>query len=394
MTPRERVRAALNHTQPDFTPCDYYATPEIHQALIDHFGLSTESSRAIAMNGSATTLADSGVAERLGTDIRYISPPYIGPPLATFDDDSSMNFWGIRRRPMPNEYGEYAEPIGTPYAAWTTVEEAEKFPWPSPDWFDYGAISSMCAEYPDLAIVTGGMHVQDFINGVAFGRGVERVLLDIALEDPVFLYLVEKRHRFYQAYVERILEAGGGRIDLVMCSDDFGSQRGLLISPASFDKLFAAKKKDLFDLVHAHGAHVTHHCCGSSRTLIPRFIQCGMDCLQTIQPQAVGMNPYDLKHEFAGKIALHGAVDVQGWLQRADPKEIEAEVNHLIDEVGAGGGFILGPSHYIQPDTPLENVLTVYRTVARRRSRKQQVVVHRHRPESRPIHHRDRRRLV
>ena len=30
MTPRERVRAALNHEQPDFTPCDYYATPEIH----------------------------------------------------------------------------------------------------------------------------------------------------------------------------------------------------------------------------------------------------------------------------------------------------------------------------------------------------------------------------
>lgn len=42
-------------------------------------------------------------------------------------------------------------------------------------------------------------------------------------------------------------------------------------------------------------------------------------------------------------------------------------MNRLMDEVGRGGGYILGPSHNIQPDIPIENVLTVYRTVAKRR---------------------------
>jgi uroporphyrinogen decarboxylase len=367
MTPRERVRAALAHCQPDFTPCDYYATPEIHQALLDYFGLKAEAPRGGALGGTTMSLADSGVSERLGTDLRWINPPYIGPPPRTFDDGSSENLWGIRRRPMPNQYGEYAEPVDAPYAAWKTVAEAERFAWPDPDWFDYAAVPALCARHPDLALVVGGTYVQDFINGVAFGRGVEQVLLDIAGEDPVYLYIVEKRHRFYLAYVERILEAAQGRIDLVQCGDDFGSQRGLLISPRSFDRLFAPKKKELFDLVHAYGAKVSHHCCGSSRGLIPRFITCGMDALQTIQPRAAGMDPYALKREFAGKIALHGAVDVQGWLQRATPAEIEAEVLRLMDEVGAGGGYILAPSHNIQPDTPLENVLAVYRAVAKRR---------------------------
>jgi uroporphyrinogen decarboxylase len=366
MTPRERVRAALNHSQPDFTPCDYYATPEIHLALLDHFGLQA-GQRTIAMSGSSAALPDGGVAERLGVDVRYISPPYIGPPPATFDDGSTVNFWGIRRCPLSNEYGEYAEPVEFPYAAWATVDEAARFPWPSPDWFDYGAIPALCDMYPDLAIAAGGTHVQDFINGVSFGRGVEQALVDIAGEDPVFLYIVERRHRFYMAYIERTLAAAAGRIDLVLCGDDFGSQRGPLISPRSFDRLFAAKKKELFDLVHSYGAKVTHHCCGSSRALIPRFIQCGMDCLQTIQARAAGMNPYELKAAFRGQIALHGAVDVQGWLQHSTPVEIEAEVNRLMDEVGAGGGFILAPSHHIQPDTPLENVLAVYRAVAKRR---------------------------
>ncbi|MCC6127349.1 MAG: hypothetical protein IT426_20500 [Pirellulales bacterium] len=370
MTPRERVRAALAHAQPDFTPCDYSATPEIHQGLLRHFGIKSAVELGPAMGGSASTLEDCRVAERLGTDIRYVNPPYVGPGLPKFDDGSSVNIWGIRRRPMANEYGEYAEPVGAPYAAWKSPEEIESFPWPSPDWFDYASLPAICAIYPDSAIAVGGTNVQDFINGTAFGRGVEQVLLDIAAEDPVYLAIVERRHRFYMAFIERALQAAGGRIDIVYCGDDFGSQRGLLISPRTFDRLFAPKKKELFDLAHAHGAKISHHCCGSSRAIIPRFIECGMDALQTIQATAVGMNPYELKREFAGKLALHGAVDVQGWLQRVTPLEVAAEIDRLMDEVGAGGGYILGPSHNLQPDTPLENVLAVYRTVAKRRGKK------------------------
>ena len=351
MTPRERVQAALAYTQPDFTPCDYFATPEIRQALLDHFGATD----------------DDEIRRRLGTDIRYVAPPYTGPPLEQFDDGSTINIWGVRRRPMPNEYGEYAEPVGLAYAAWTTVEQAEAFPWPDPDWFQYDAVATLCDKFPEMAIAIGGFHVQDFINSIAMGRGVEQVLLDIAAEDPVFLYILEKRHRFYMRHIERTLDAAGGRIDLVLCGDDFGTQRGLLISPAAFDRLFAPKKKELFDLVHSYGAKVTHHCCGSSRQLIPNFIACGMDALETIQPQAAGMDPYELKNEFHGRIALHGAVDVQGWLQRAAVDEIQDEINHLMDEVGRDGGFILAPCHQIQPDTPLENVLALYRAVARRR---------------------------
>ncbi len=367
MTSRERVRAALDHSDPDFTPCDYFATPEIHYALLKYFGLSTEDTKAVTGGGATVMPSLSALTERLGTDIRYVNPPYKGPPLPAFDDGSTMDIWGIRRIKMPNEYGEYSEAVNLPYARWTTVEEAERFDWPDSDWFDYDAMPELCAAQGDAAVATGAFYVQDFINAVAYGRGVEQVLVDIALEDPVYLYVVEKRHQFFMHVIERTLDAAAGRIDLVLCGDDFGTQRGLLISPDKFGRLFALKKKEFCDLVHSYGAKVTHHCCGSSRDLIPRFIECGMDALQTIQPQAAGMDPYELKKEFRGRFTLHGAVDVQGWLQAATPEEIEQEVNHLMDEVGAGGGFIIAPSHQIQPDTPLENVLAVYRAIAARR---------------------------
>ncbi|MHC4180588.1 MAG: hypothetical protein ACYSWU_24065, partial [Planctomycetota bacterium] len=111
MTPRERVRAALEHCQPDFTPCDYFATPEIHKGLLEYFGIAGPRGGQSPLTSTAGTIGENLVPERLGTDIRYIRPPYVGPPLASFDDGSTMNIWGIRRRPMPNEYGQYAEPV-------------------------------------------------------------------------------------------------------------------------------------------------------------------------------------------------------------------------------------------------------------------------------------------
>ena len=351
MTPRERLQATFAHTQPDHTPCDYFATPEIHQGLLDHFQIDS----------------DAELLDRLGTDIRYVNPPYVGPELPTFDDGSTVNIWGSRRRPMPNEYGQYDEAVDTPYAEWTTLEQVDAFGWPSPDWFDYQALPDLCAKLPDMAIATGRYGIQDFINGVAFGRGVEQVLLDIALEEPVYLYIVEKRHRFFLEKIERTLQAAKGRIDLVLCGDDFGSQRAPLISPETFEKLFAEKKKEFFDMVHSYGARISHHSCGSTRKLIPNFINLGMDALQTIQPQAEGMDPYGLKKDFGSQITFHGAVDVQGWLQKATPGQVKQEINHLMDEVGRSGGYILAPCHNIQPDTPLENVLAIYNAVSERR---------------------------
>ena len=140
-------------------------------------------------------------------------------------------------------------------------------------------------------------------------------------------------------------------------------------SSPTFNKLFAPLKKEFFDMVHSHKARVTHHCCGSSRALIPRFIDIGMDSLQTIQPCAAGMEPYGLKADFGDRICLHGAVDVQGWLQRSQPSEVRKETHRLMEEVGRGGGFILAPCHNLQPDIPIRNVLAVYSAVAEKRGK-------------------------
>ena len=345
MTHRERVRAALNHESPDRCPSDYMGTPEINAGLRRHFG-------------EGVSLLDV-----LDTDIRKVSPRYVAPARKELPDGSKEDIWGVIRSPMANEYGEYLEPSYLPWQHVATVGEVEAYPWPQADWHDYSVIESQCRDLRGYAIGVGGPGVPDMINGVAFGRGVESVIMGIATEDPVTLALMDHRARYQLAWSERCLAAGKGRIDILFTGDDYGTQNGLLMRPDTWRKLFRPVLQQFVDLAHSHGAKVVHHSCGSTREIMEDFVEMGLDCLQTIQPQARGMDPPDLKAHFGGRLAYHGAIDVQGGLQRATPDEVRAMVLDRIRVMGEGGGYICAPSHNIQPDTPIENVLAMYEAI-------------------------------
>jgi len=102
------------------------------------------------------------------------------------------------------------------------------------------------------------------------------------------------------------------------------------------------------------------HCCGSVRGLLPRLIDLGLDILDVVQVSAAGMELRSLHADFGRDLAFCGTMCVQKMLPKLTATEIAAEVE-LRRELFAAGGLILGPTHAIQPDTPIENILTMYR---------------------------------
>jgi uroporphyrinogen decarboxylase len=93
------------------------------------------------------------------------------------------------------------------------------------------------------------------------------------------------------------------------------------------------------------------------------IIDCGVDMLEPIQVTAAGMEPAALKRDFGRHLCFYGGVDLQRCLCKGTPQSVADEVRRLIDILGDGGGYILGPGHtYIQVDAPLENILSMYRT--------------------------------
>jgi hypothetical protein len=59
----------------------------------------------------------------LEVDLYAIEPPCVGPPPREYADGSRIGIWSVRRHPVPNEYGETDEPVDSPYASWTTLED-------------------------------------------------------------------------------------------------------------------------------------------------------------------------------------------------------------------------------------------------------------------------------
>jgi uroporphyrinogen decarboxylase len=349
MTSKERVLTALEHKQPDRCPCDYLGTPEVDEKLKGHFQTD---SMAVAL-------------EKLGVDIRVVDAPYIGPRLRKWDDGRFENYWGSIRKPVRNEAGSYDEAVGLPYAEFKSVQDVERFRWPKVEWFDYSKIAADCERYSDYAVVFGQPGNMDLINGTAFGRGVERVIYDIALEDPVGLACMEKRFECCYERSERALRAAKGQVDIFWIGDDYGSQNGLMLSPQKWRKLFFAKLKQMCDLGHEYGAKVMLHCCGSTRPIWPGLIEAGVDIYQTVQPEAKDMDPAELKEQFGDKICMHGTISIQNTLPFGTPQEVADEVQLRLETVGKDGGFITAPAHNMQPDTPVENILALYEQVRR-----------------------------
>ena len=112
---------------------------------------------------------------------------------------------------------------------------------------------------------------------------------------------------------------------------------------------------------------VITHCCGSIVDILPDAIEIGLDVLESCQPEARGMNPYDLKKKFGDKLTFWGCLGSQSVIPFGTPEEIRAEVQQLCREMGKGGGFILGPAKSLQPGTPTENAAAVVEAFAEQR---------------------------
>jgi len=344
MDSRERTFLALEHDTGDRIPIDFWASGPMIQKLERGLGLSYE---------QFLDLHD--------VDLRYIpGPEHIGPPL-----ENGRDIWGVKRTTInvqveggTESYREVAE---SPLAAMESVEQIRHYPhWPAPDAFDYSVIEAQCKEIAAKGHVV--VFMGDRLNRVAqlkpamYLRGLENALTDLALRPEIAHAILSKVKEFYLAYLDRILDAAKGKIDVVLTGDDFGSQKGLLISPHSWRTFIKPGFAEYIGLIKSHNVKAMHHTCGSVVDIIPEMIECGLDVLQSIQPEAASMSLVDLKARFGQELCFHGGVSIQRTMPFGTPDEIRQEVREIAETVKPDGGYIFCTAHNIQADTSLENV--------------------------------------
>jgi uroporphyrinogen-III decarboxylase len=106
---------------------------------------------------------------------------------------------------------------------------------------------------------------------------------------------------------------------------------------------------------------VAYHSDGMIYPIIPELIEIGVDVLNPIQPAC--MDPARIKKEFGDRICFWGTIDEQNTLPFGTPEEVREEVLLRLKTIGKDGGLILGPTHNIQLDTPMENFWAMIHTI-------------------------------
>ncbi len=372
-TSRKRVEVALDHQEPDRVPLDLSITQNAYLNLREHLGLPPEEN--IYADRFFEVRPSLDVLEALGVDMTFVrlrgskkwTPP---PPL---DDGSILDAWGIGRKLIELPNGSHLNEVS--YCPLADKEPSEinldDYPWPDPS--DPGFTEGLeeearqLYEKTDLALM--GRFGGPVMELGTYLRGFEQWLMDLILYPDFTIDMLNRIADIQITLDEAGIKAAGKYLSVFKLSgEDLGTQTSTLFSMSVWKEIIypilkrrwqaARTALDKYDAPHVK---LMLHSDGAFRPFIPDIIAGGVDVLDPIQSVCPGMELEGLKKDFSDTLSFHGSVDTQYYLPRGSVQEVGEETKRCIDALGKSGGLILGPSHFIQPDVPPENVVAMYR---------------------------------
>jgi len=185
-------------------------------------------------------------------------------------------------------------------------------------------------------------------------RGFEQTLMDY-LAEPAFVHAaLDILAEMHLAALDKILALP---IDGVTFGDDFGSQRGLMISRRVFVEFYKPRYTMLYAKVRDAGKVVGHHSCGDNTDLMADFVEMGLQVFHPLQPEAMDIRR--VKREFGKDLTFRGGIGTQGPIVFGTPEQARAEVREAARVLSQGGGYLLETAKPLPEETPVENAIAV-----------------------------------
>lgn len=350
--PRERCIRCFEHEQLDRVPLNFKCRPEPLSSLMGALGIGSfeQLLRALGVDfrGTGPVLAG-GFAppEHAKPASEWVyGPTYVLGRVGEYE--LRVNIWGVETIWAPDHtytYTYYRHPLQR-----TPVDE---YRWPYVDEEKTFEVASRARKlYADYCLVAGVEHLwENAWQLTGFNEAMKMMYRDPATFEKILDHL----HRIRMEEAKVLCDAG---VDVVYDGDDVGMQKGMMMSPGMWRRFLKPRYAELINLCRKRGVYFMFHSDGWIEPIIPDLIEIGVDILDPVQPEC--MDPYKLKEAYGDSLTLHGTVSVQTTLLFSTPDEVERVVLERIALLGPTG-FVLSPTHDIQPGTPLENILAVYR---------------------------------
>lgn len=317
----------MNHQETDIFPYQMDCLSAAEKKLKDHFG-------------------DVDLNEVIGNHIAMFEPSYYSLfKTEDFDGNKFRDAFGAVWELKPNE--DIGSVISNPLKEPTL--KGYEFPDPEKV-MELDGIPSFIEKNTDRFIV--GAIGFSLYERAWILRGIEPILFDF-LENPMFIEeLFDRIIDFNLVITKRMCRFP---VDAFHFGDDWGQQHGLIIDPDMWRSVFKKRLRKMYDVVHEAGLPVSIHSCGDISDIIPDLIEIGVNMIMPLQAEALDFD--FLKREYGKYLTFWGGLSTQRTLPFGTPDDVREEIRSLKRVLGKNGGYILAPSHELQKDVPLENML-------------------------------------
>lgn len=332
MTSEERIHTVLRRQQPDRVPhFEWVVDRRVREQLCP--GCESHEQFAVEMGHDAIIV-----------DLIY--------GKEQVSEDRWLSEWGYITQDTPEEHGiEVESPI-------KTLEDLERYTPPDlhlPS--RYAAVEDAVARYKgDKAVI---VHLNDVFSLPRYLMGMQDLLMAIALEPELVQGLVDLSVRVNLELAKEVVARG---VTVVYTGDDFAYNRGPLMSPRHFRKLFYPGLCRVVQGFKELGLQVIKHTDGNLWPIIDMIIDSGIDCLDPIDPLA-GMDLGEVKAKYGDRVALKGNVDCADLMTFGTPDEVVEATKLALSQGMPGGGFILSSSNSIHSAVKPENYAAMMRAL-------------------------------
>jgi len=286
--------------------------------------------------------------------IYYDDPAYVPHPDEDFHVGISFdgNFrhedwtdlWGVGWRVTLREYVPFPKVNPLP-----SLDRLDDYATPDPGALTMGDEMRTVLARPDRGrlFITGNLTYLLFERAWAI-MGMQGFLMSFLTHPQEMHEFLGRITDFSIQVFDRYLELG---VDAISFSEDLGSQKALMMSPATFREFILPQYERCFAHTLAAGVAVRFHSCGCVQDIVPDLARIGVTVLNPVQARANDLARVK-RDAVAGGMALEGGVDSH-LIASGTPDEVYGETLRVLGILGPGAGYVLAPDQHI--NWPEEN---------------------------------------